>query len=78
MPPHAALQQAGAFMQHPQVAAAQQQMFVQKMPMQFNQQQMQEQQHLQHQHPSLFQAQIGMRPGPSNGVHAFHAEGTHP
>lgn len=78
MPPHAApsLLPGGPYTQHPQLAAAQQQMLMSKVAMQFNPQQMQYQQQLQHQHSSVIQAQMGVRSGSSNGVHALHAEGT--
>ncbi|XP_068635312.1 GRF1-interacting factor 2-like [Aristolochia californica] len=76
MPSPVALQQGGHFMQHPQVGPAQQSVFASKVPVQFNPQQMQEQQQLHHQHPSVIQAHIGMWPGPSNGVRAMHTEAT--
>lgn len=77
MPPHAAMQPGGVpYMHHPQLAAVQQQIFMSKVAMQFNPQQMQDQQLLQHQHSSVIQAQMGVKPGSSNGVHVLHAEGT--
>ncbi|XP_058104950.1 GRF1-interacting factor 2-like isoform X2 [Magnolia sinica] len=76
MPPHAVMQQGGHFMQHPQVGP-QPPVFAQKVPSQFNPQQMQEQQQqqqhpLHHQHPYSIQGQMGMRPGANNGIHAMH------
>ncbi|XXG68084.1 hypothetical protein AAC387_Pa06g1259 [Persea americana] len=80
VPPQAVMQQAGHYMQHPQMVGAQQSIFAQKVPSQFNQQQMQEYQHqqhqLHHQHPQSVQGHMGMRPGAANGVHAMHSENT--
>lgn len=80
MPPQAVMQQAGHYMQHPQMAGAQTSVFAQKVPMQFNPQQLQELQHqqhqLHHQHPLSVQGHMGMRPGATNGAHPMHSEAT--
>ncbi|KAJ4952167.1 hypothetical protein NE237_028999 [Protea cynaroides] len=77
MPPHPAMQQGGHYMQYPQAAMAQQPgVFAARPPLQFNPQQMQEQQHQLQLHQQSMQGPMGMRPGANNGMLAMHNETT--
>ncbi|XP_042506488.1 GRF1-interacting factor 2-like [Macadamia integrifolia] len=74
MPPHPAMQQGGHYMQYPQAAIAQQPVFAPRASLQFNPQQMQEQQQQLHLHQQSMQGHMGMRPGANNGMLAMHNE----
>ncbi|KAL6005713.1 GRF1-interacting factor [Asimina triloba] len=86
VPPHAVMQPGGHYTQHSQVGA-QLPVFAEKVPLQFNPQQMQEQLHqqllqqpqhtLQHQNPHPLQGHMGLRPATSINLQALHqAEAT--